>query len=370
MTSRLGVVCVLLCGLLGSVVAASAAPIQWKVEDGGNGHFYNVVAVGRGISWPDADAAAIARGSGWHLATITSAEENAFVYGLVAGKPQFWKCCEGDVAVGPWIGAKRPGLSGEFSWVTGEPFAYANWAGGEPAGGDRVTLFAAGAPDGPLWDASGGTRDDVVSYVIETEQAEQLVAVIEEPTCAGSSGISNIRGFAFSSINGVTIDRVVEVTFDRDTDEESETELACCSSRGDVRTAFPVAPQRSGFSGIYNWCLLPPGKHTISLLFESSSGQTLRVTREFVSRCEHPDDPFVQNGEFDWLDPADACTAGAGGTLVCRPKRSVCDGEVRYRWSQATQGLVLETDCVADASSPPAAPECSDTITTEVGTTD
>jgi hypothetical protein len=72
MTSRFGVVCVLLCGLLGSVVAASAAPIQWKVEDGGNRHFYNVVAVSRGISWPDADAAAIARGSVWHLATITS----------------------------------------------------------------------------------------------------------------------------------------------------------------------------------------------------------------------------------------------------------------------------------------------------------
>lgn len=370
MTSRYAFACVLLCGLLGQASRAAAAPIQWKVEDGGNGHFYNVVGVTRGISWTDADEAATNRGSGWHLVTITSAEENAFVYSLVAGKPQFWVVGDGGAATGPWIGVKRAGLAGAFSWVTGEPFEYTNWAPGEPAAGDRVTLFASGAPDGPQWDAIGGTRTDVVSYVIETEQQEDIVAVIEEPTCAGSSGISNIRGFAFSSINGVTIDRVVEVTFDRDTDDESETELACCSSRGDVRSVFPVAPQRSGFSGIFNWCLLPPGKHTISLLLESSSGRTLRVTREFVSRCEHPGDPFLQSGEFDWQDPADACTAGAGGTLVCRPKSDVCDGEVRYRWNQATQGLVLDTDCVADASNPPAPPECSETITTEVGTTD
>lgn len=364
------IACVLLCGLLGSVAGASAAPIQWKVADGGNDHFYNVIGVPRGISWPDANAAAIARRSGWHLATITSPEENAFVYGLVAGKPQFWKCCDGGVAIGPWIGATRAGLSGAFSWVTGEPFPYANWATDEPAGGDRVTLFASGAPDGPLWDAVGGTREDVVSYVIETEEAERLVAVIEEPTCAGSSGISNIRGFAFSSISGVTIDRVVEVTFDRDTDDEAETEIACCSSRGDVRAVFPVAAQRSGFSGIFNWCLLAPGRHTISLLLESSTGQKLRVSRDFVSRCEHPDDPFLTAGEFDWRNAADACTAGAGGTLVCRPKSEVCDGEVRYRWSQATQGLVLDTGCVADATNPPAPPACSDTITEEVETDD
>ncbi|MEW6270422.1 MAG: hypothetical protein AB1689_14120 [Thermodesulfobacteriota bacterium] len=361
--------CVLLCGLLAGATRAEAAPVQWKVEDGGNGHFYNVVSVTRGISWPEADAAAIARGSGWYLATITSAEENAFVYGLVAGKPQFWACCEEGNAIGPWIGALRAGGGGGYGWVTGEPFAYANWAAGQPAGiGDRIVLFAAGAPDAPTWANIGGAREDVVSYVIETEAEERIVAVLEEPSCIGSSGISNIRGFAFSSINGVTIDRVVEVTFDRDTPQESETEVACCSSRGDVRAVNPVAPQRSGFSGIFNWCLLAPGKHTISLLFESSTGRTLTVTREFVSRCAHPDDEFLLAGKFDWQGEADACTAAAGGTLVCRTRSDVCDGELRYAWSQAAQGLVLASDCVADASNPPPPPACSDAVIEEVGT--
>ena len=148
-----------------------------------------------------------------------------------------------------------------------------------------------------------------MSYVIETEQAEKIVAVIEEPSCAGSSGISNIRGFAYSSINGISLDRVVSVTFDRGTKQASKSDLACCSSRGDVQDADPVAPQRSGFSGIFNWCLLTPGKHTISAEFESPSGQTLTLTRDFVSHCEHPSDEFVEAGTFDWVNGADACVA-------------------------------------------------------------
>lgn len=362
-----------LCGvLLGLASPVVAAPVQWLAADGGNDHFYNVVAVTRGISWPDADAAARARGSGWQLATITSAEENAFVYGLLAGKPQFWACCTDGDAIGPWLGAVKSGPGeAEFGWPSGEPFAYASWAPGQPAGnGDRIVLFGADAPDGPTWSKVGGAREDVLSYVIETDQQESLVAVIEEPSCEGASGVSNIRGFAFSSINGVTIDRVVEVIFDRDTDDESETELACCSSRQDVSTVFPVAPARSGFSGIFNWCLLAPGKHTITVVLESSTGKTLSLTREFVSYCEHPEDPFLLASEFDWKSVADGCRAETGGALVCRPRPEVCDGELRYAWSQAAQGLVLRSGCEADASNPPPPPACSDTVVAEEGETD
>lgn len=362
--------CALLCGLLGIVARAGAAPVQWKVEDGGNGHFYSVVGVARGISWADANAATVARGSGWHLATITSAEENAFVYGLVAGKPQFWKCCKGLVVTGPWLGAQRSGAGGAFSWVGGEAFTYTNWADGQPGAGDRVTLSANNVADSPQWAVSSGTRSDVVSYVMETEQPESIVAAVEQPTCLGVAGISDIRGFAYSSINGISLDRVVGVTFDRDTPKESRADLACCSSRADVHAVDPVAPIRSGFSGVFNWCLLTPGKHTISLLFESNSGQTLTLTRDFISRCEHASDAFLAAGEFDWDAGADACVAGAGGTLVCRTKKEICNGQVRYRWDQASQGLMLDSNCVADASNPPPPPACSETITYEVGTSD
>ena len=56
---------------------ASASPVRWP----GNGHFYDVVATSGTLSWEDANAAASAAGA--YLATITSAGENAFVFGLV-----------------------------------------------------------------------------------------------------------------------------------------------------------------------------------------------------------------------------------------------------------------------------------------------
>jgi hypothetical protein len=251
--------------------------------------------------------------------------------------------------------------------VTGEPFSYTNWAPGQPSGiGDRITLYGANAPDGPTWSNLGG-NSTVLGYIMETEQAESLVGVIEEPNCEGSAGISNIRGFAFSSINGVSLNRTVLVTFDRDSKQKIKTDLACCSSRGDVQKVFPVAPVQSGFSGIFNWCLLPPGKHTISVEFQSPSGQTLTLTRDFISHCEHPATPFLPAGGFDWANASGSCSAGAGGTLVCEPKSDVCNGQVRYEWSAASQGLVLRSDCVADAANPPPPPACSDTVISEVG---
>ena len=63
---------------------AVAAPARWGV----NGHYYQAVSVGTAISWAAANEAAKALGPGWHLATITSAEEDAFVRGLL-GSPAY-----------------------------------------------------------------------------------------------------------------------------------------------------------------------------------------------------------------------------------------------------------------------------------------
>ena len=46
-----------------------AARVQWAQ----NGHWYEVVVVAQPISWPAAQAAAVAKGG--HLATLTSEEE-------------------------------------------------------------------------------------------------------------------------------------------------------------------------------------------------------------------------------------------------------------------------------------------------------
>jgi hypothetical protein len=104
--------------------------MQWS----GNGHWYEpVLAQTRNITWTEARDEAAARGG--YLATISSAEENSFVYGLFEGNPDFW--FKG--YLGPWLGgyqeAGAPEPAGGWRWVTGEPWNYTHWNAGEPSNG-------------------------------------------------------------------------------------------------------------------------------------------------------------------------------------------------------------------------------------------
>lgn len=93
----------------------------WSIEEGGNGHRYEVITESAPLRWPDARDAATARGG--YLATITSAEENAFLFALVG-------------TAHTWLGAYQPPASpepdGGWSWVTGEQFQFTNWEPSEP----------------------------------------------------------------------------------------------------------------------------------------------------------------------------------------------------------------------------------------------
>jgi hypothetical protein len=104
------------------------------------------------MTWTDAEAAC--RAIGGHLATITDHDENYFVHGWFA---QSFVC---------WLGARRSD-EGEWAWVTGEPFHYAKWAGGEPSdtngeemhlnfGNSRLTFFR----KGDTWNDHRDTGDN------------------------------------------------------------------------------------------------------------------------------------------------------------------------------------------------------------------
>ncbi|MBI4701909.1 MAG: DUF4215 domain-containing protein [Deltaproteobacteria bacterium] len=60
---------------------------------------------------------------GGHLMTVGSAGEQSPVKPLVGGDT--------------FLGASDSGHEGQFTWVTGEPWDYTNWAGGEPNGGTK-----------------------------------------------------------------------------------------------------------------------------------------------------------------------------------------------------------------------------------------
>lgn len=89
-----------------------------------------------GLTWDQARVAAQALGLGWDLATITSAEEQQFINGLLP-----------DPATGLyryWLGGRQVGLfaepAGNWEWINGEGIfwnngttgLFANWAAGEP----------------------------------------------------------------------------------------------------------------------------------------------------------------------------------------------------------------------------------------------
>jgi hypothetical protein len=111
---------------------AGAAPVRWTKASGGNGHTYEAVYVPAGLNWVQAQLAVAGRGCGWYLATITSAAENRFAFGLIAKRPELFV----EDLNGPWLGgfqvSSRSEPKGDWRWVTGEAFRYTSWAPGQP----------------------------------------------------------------------------------------------------------------------------------------------------------------------------------------------------------------------------------------------
>jgi hypothetical protein len=99
---------------------AYAVPVQWRTQDGGNNHFYEVVT-DRSLSWSAAQS--IAGSAGGYLATITSASEEQFVSTLLADS--------GASTGGYWIGLAKD-QSGTWAWTNGETSTYTSWAEGQP----------------------------------------------------------------------------------------------------------------------------------------------------------------------------------------------------------------------------------------------
>jgi hypothetical protein len=146
--------------------------VQWDVSSGGNGHWYKPVPGFPGLTWTLANE--LAQAEGGYLATITSAEENAFVFSLVANDPQYWNfCCNySGAALGGLQQEGAPEPAGGWYWVTGESWTYSNWYPGQPNNRpeasipeERLHFFY---PDGQ-WNDLGKLDFNLGGYVIERD---------------------------------------------------------------------------------------------------------------------------------------------------------------------------------------------------------
>ena len=154
--------------------AAIAAPTVWSSGTGANGHSYEVFSVPAGIDWDEAEALAISKGG--HLASITSEEENAFVFSLIGSNAAYWVGPDfAGNGIGPWIGGYQPVGGSSYLWTDGSPFSFTKWAPFEPndlGGGEaRIQFFGYGTLTGSLWndypESPGGSQPKPVSYIVE-----------------------------------------------------------------------------------------------------------------------------------------------------------------------------------------------------------
>jgi predicted outer membrane repeat protein len=114
-------------------------PFQWKVEEGGNDHWYAIVVPSEEICWDDANARSVSDGG--YLLSLTTEEERAWWLSAFNGSGQE-----------PFIGLAQQQGSAEpaegWEWTTGEGVTLDGWLFGAPSDetGDRnvAQLFASG----------------------------------------------------------------------------------------------------------------------------------------------------------------------------------------------------------------------------------
>ena len=98
--------------------------VRWEETDGGNGHWYGLLAEEHSALEAESLAATyLWQGDSGYLATMDDSAENAFVFE--------------QVLAGSSAPRGRAVLGGRFgdwswTWITGEQFCYTNWIGGQP----------------------------------------------------------------------------------------------------------------------------------------------------------------------------------------------------------------------------------------------
>ena len=110
--------------------------VQWAVEEGGNGHWYQI-AIANGDCFDEIRLAALSQFG--DLAVIESLEENQFITALLIPDGDYW--------IGLTQNLESPQYSepgGGWEWIDGTALVYENWDSDEPNNGGSIGEDACG----------------------------------------------------------------------------------------------------------------------------------------------------------------------------------------------------------------------------------
>ena len=174
----------------GEACTIGSYPVQWRIEDGGNGNWYEVHVLSQPTSWPGARTSA--RSLGGDLASLESTGEPGFVY-AITGNPAGWGS-----RVGPWLGGFQDTAATDYiepdrgwRWTSGAPWQFADWEQGEPnnsfSSENYLHLISNSCPGFP----AGRFYNDLRGEFGELSSCElmPISAVIEWSTDCNSDGI-------------------------------------------------------------------------------------------------------------------------------------------------------------------------------------
>ncbi|MEI7878660.1 MAG: hypothetical protein WCI96_12150 [Planctomycetota bacterium] len=140
----------------GQAVAQNA--VQWRVVDGGNGHWYGIIGGGGTIGWHESRGQA--QGVGADLTSVDSDAEWGFIR-QIGSSPTAW-----NRGHGPWLGGYQDASAADFSepaggwrWVTGGSLVFTAWMDGQPSNDCGSTpenyLHMYGSPTNVVWNDIG-----------------------------------------------------------------------------------------------------------------------------------------------------------------------------------------------------------------------
>ena len=166
---------------------AATAPtvwFQWSSGSGGNDHWYGIS--GDYDSWEAMETMAV--GFGYHLVSVNSAQEEAFLhttFGPIIDGNQETESFPEQV----WIGFNDLSVEGTFEWTDGSPSSYSNWAGGEPNdfGFDE---------DATVLNWSGQAWNDLPHYSNAGWDSLAIFESVENPSVPEASDAAAVGGAA------------------------------------------------------------------------------------------------------------------------------------------------------------------------------